>query len=201
MENGFDERAIQVNQEAHVHWPDHAGITLSLFYMGCFVPDITVPLNDVRRAIITARGDAATTVNVLQSLVKDRHSGLCPRYSVPDLQELTRTTLSSPTMVSNQFHAVLHHVNATLSEMAGNMEEGLSHLDQTIELDPKITILTQAIVWSLNLRDPQRAHRYLEMAESSPRIGVVERWTFRKEIAGNRQLIELYESIEAESSN
>jgi hypothetical protein len=103
--------------------------------------------------------------------------------------------LQSPSLVP--YYAVLHQINASLSETVGDMALGLSHLDLALELEPQVPLLTQAIVSSVRLGDPRRARQYLEMAESSPRISVVKRWIFRKEIAGHRQLIELYESIGA----
>lgn len=185
--------AARLYEAAHRRRPEDAVIALSLFELGCFHPAIDPPLADVLRSVGARGAEIARATVTLQRLADRFADGNCPHQSSQEALLLIDTLLESPTFAA--MRVPLYHASAVLLYAVGNPAAALDRLDLAIGLDPQVPILQQAILWSVQQDDTQRARAFLQLLEGSPRIDPRQRWLYRKEIQGMRQLIELYESL------
>ena len=174
--------------------PGDAVFALSVFELGCFHPEIDPPIESVRRALQDYQGPEATiAVGTVDSLASRMQRGSCPHQAPRDLVHLIDTMLGNSRFASKQLS--LYYAQAMLLELSGNLPSALARIERAIALDAQIPLLQQAVLWSVQLGDTDRARRHLRTVEESPRISARTRWLYRREIAGTRQLIELYESL------
>lgn len=174
--------------------PDDAVLALSVFELGCFHPEIDPPAVAVHGALQKYHGPEATVaVGVIDSLVSRFERGACPHQTPREVAQLVDTMLASPGFAPKQ--PGLRYARAMLLEQAGDTAGALAEVEHAIALDPRVPLLQQAALWSVQLGDVDRARSHLRTAEESSRISDHQRWLHRREIAGIRQLIELYESL------
>ena len=148
----------------------------------------------MRRALRDYQGPEATiAVGTVDSLVSRMQRGNCPHQAPQDLAHLIDTMLGSSRFASKQ--QSLYYAQAMLLELSGDKPSALARIERAIALDAQIPLLQQAVLWSVQLGDTDRARRHLRTVEESSRISARKRWLYRREIAGTRQLIELYESL------
>jgi protein O-mannosyl-transferase len=191
--------AYRLYASARARWPGDAVIALSLFELGCFHPGIDPSLPELRRTLAGYAGpDAARAAGLVGGLVARLDDGSCPHQTAADILALVETMLESPGFAFRR--GTLLYSSAMLLDRLGEKTRALARLEEAIALEPQVPLLQQAVLWSVQLGDIQRARALIDVAETSARIPARTRWRFRLEIAGMRQLVELYESLPGQPS-
>lgn len=174
--------------------PDDAVYLLSVFELGCFNADIHPSMAAIDRSVRRYRGPEATiAVGIVGSVATRMERGNCPHQSPRELLAVADAMLESPAFQGKRFLLLYH--GAMVLDLLGDKRAALDRIEKALELEPQVPVLQQAALWSVQLGDTGRARRHLRAAENSPRIGARSRWLHRREIAGIRDMIELYESL------
>lgn len=183
------ERAIE-------RWPHDPTMHLGLLQMGCSFAEMQVPdVSAVRDALRQADGHSLTGIHMMDGLLRMVESGQCDRYTGADLQQMTEAMSQAPALHHLSRYVLM--LNSRAAELAGDRPTAMRYLEEAIQESPRIPLLKQAILWSLQAEDVAAARHYLDMAENSPRVTAAERWAQREDIQGMRQLVELYAEITA----
>lgn len=195
---GHVDEGRQTFERAIARWPRDPIAYLGLLQMGCSHPEMPVPdTAAVRDALGVADGHTITGIHMMDGLLRMVEDGECDRYSGQDLQQMTRAMSEASAL--QHLSRYLLMLNSRASELAGDRATAMRYLDDAIQESPRIPLLKQAIIWSLQADDVPAARRYLGIAEHSPQVTATERWAQREDIQGMRQLLELYEAVTAAS--
>jgi hypothetical protein len=184
------DEAARVYHEALKTWPDDPNLLLPLF-MRCD-PDVSAAR--VERAILAAHRDLATTMLTLSHAGDSLKEAGCARTRAEDVRRLTEAALQSPFLSRDRCTTLGVRFNA--DEARGDRAAARAALDEYVRLCPRVGAVQQAVFWSLQDHDLASARAYLQIAESSPLISRLHRWAYRKEIAGTRQLIAIWEELQ-----
>jgi hypothetical protein len=188
------EEGRQVFERSLQRWPNDAVLWFGLLQMGCEFPSLPTP--DLARAASAMRdndGHVPSVIHMAHGLLRLVEDEGCTKYPPAELRRLTQALADSPSMARMRRHTAM--LNSRAAEIAGDRAAAMRHLDEAITESPRVMLLRQGVVWALQGGDTATAHRYLDIAETSPAISEQERWTYRLEIKGLRQLVELYEAI------
>jgi hypothetical protein len=169
-------------------------MSISLLEIGCYYAplDPRPVMEAALHALRAPDGHAATSVNVLHRLVTYAEDGACQRYTPKELVRLTQAAVGARGLETQWQNLLI--LNSRTAELAGDRAESMGYLDAAIRVEPRLTHLRQAVTWSIAAGNVPAAKEYLAIAESD-RVPALERWSWREQIAGMRQLIELYEAI------
>lgn len=190
---GMVGEADKVYQMAWQRWPDDALIILSRFELACYDAHLKVPtLENAVAAVRSAQREPLSVISMLRRMELKVSAGQCPRYSLTDMRDLIRAGLESPGLARHQVY--LYFDYAAVNDQLGNHSASLDYLDKAIERWPDIELFRKAVLVSLGMDDRARARRYVESAETSPAIPFLHRWSYRREIADLRHLVDLYDS-------
>ena len=188
--NGYPDEAARVYHEALKTWPDEPNLLLPLFML-C---DEAISAAQVERAIRSTRRDIATTMLTLRHAGDTVKGSACARSRAADLRHLTKVALASPFLAGHRCAVLSVQMNA--AEAEGSRASARQALDELARSCPRVGVLQLAAFWSVQDNDLDSARAYLEIAESSPLISPLHRWAYRKEIAGTRQLIAIWEELQ-----
>jgi hypothetical protein len=191
---GATEQGREKFEQGAARWPRDPVIPLGLLQTACALPKLPLPdLGDIERRLRASDGHALTALHMLDGLLRQAEAGSCSRLSPPALRGLTTAVLESRAFAGLERFSLM--LNSRSAELAGDRPTAMHCLDRAIALSPRIPLLKQAILWSLQADNVPQARAYLQIAETAGGITRVERWSQRDEIRGMRQLIDLYTEI------
>jgi tetratricopeptide (TPR) repeat protein len=189
------ERGVAVYRAAALRWPDDALFPAALHQVGCVVPGVGLPMDELLRAIDRhAGGDIAGVTGIVRATAERVAAGGCPRHAPAEALALIDALLRQPRFAPSSF--ALDYSAVRLLEALGDADAALARIERAIRTDPQVPLLQQAVIWRLERGDVAAARAHLQTLEFSARITPLRRWLFRKEIQGTRQLLDLYESTE-----
>lgn len=195
LQHGKAAETATLYRGALARWPGDAALAVSLFRLGCDLP-AGIDAAAAAQALTRYDGNASVRVVVtLQNVASAFEQRRCDRHEPAAALQVLDAALASRWLSTQRDHLLF--ARAKILAAAGRSAEALASLEQAIALVPTVPLLQWAVKWSLEAGDPARARRQLAIAERDPRISPRARWTYREEIQGLRQLIELYESLEA----
>jgi tetratricopeptide (TPR) repeat protein len=192
------EPAYQLFEQAWFAHPEDGVLALSAFTIGCVRRGDHLPVETVAAALRNYRGpEAIVAVSTVYNMITRLEEGSCPEGRPADVLPLVEAMLANPAF--SRVQPILYRANAETLDLMGDKRAALEQLEKSIAVDPQIPALQQAMLWSIQLDDTKRARAYLDTAEHSASISPTQRWLFRRDIAGSRQLIELYEALQQPS--
>lgn len=191
FENGRIADGERLYRIAMERWPDDATLPFKLALYGCLLADVRAPsAEDLERSLRRMRAATPTFVAALDQFVVALESGDCPRFDVAAMRRVYAVALGMPRLQTSRQNLCV--LNARLAELAGDHAAARRLLDEAIRMSPKLSLLSQGVQRALQQQDIATARSYLDLL---PRLSRVQQWTYRLEIQGLRQLVDLYEEI------
>lgn len=184
-------RAVATFERSAARWPRDPSWHLAILATGCLAPEAPVPPPaDFHRALARFKGQALSSVNMLDRLLTEMEVGICPRYSPADVRPLVEAVTAHPAFRREGQNLAL--LRSRVAELEGDRQAARAHLDAAIRLRPQIPILTQAVVWSLEDGDAAAARAYVELARGLASANPWARWAMRSRIQELDDLVEAY---------
>ena len=194
--NAAAEDAATVYQAASEKWPGDVSFLTAEIALACVTPAATPATPSALRAL-AERSDAnvLAVLSGFLSLVELRSKGTCTRIDDATISAYLQA-LDVP-LIRQAYPASIYALQARGAAATGDFGQASELMRQSVDIKPSVPAIRDVILYALKAGRIDLARQMIELAEHSPRIAPLHRWTYRKEIDGLRQLVTFFEDADA----
>ncbi|HEX4872291.1 MAG TPA: hypothetical protein VFV27_08265 [Nevskiaceae bacterium] len=186
--------ALAVYRQGAAHWPSDASFLTAQIALSCFTGPAGAPTPEQLRATaLAADANVLAVLNGMLNLFEKREAGSCTQRTDADVQAYM-DALDVP-LLTRIFPASVLSLQARAAAAAGDAAAASEKGARAAALQRSIPALQDAVVYALRAGNTELALQLLERAETDPSIPALHRWTYRLEVKGLRQLVEMYTTL------
>lgn len=186
---GLGAEAAEVMARMRRQWPADPGVMTKWYQLGCEADVDAPPAGDVVAALQMPQPDFVEVMVSIGGLVSLVETGQCERHPPADVERVVRAALEAPH--GQRYHQWLAVSYARIARLNGQRDVANRHLDEVLARSPSVPLVQQRIAWALEDDDAVTVRRVVETYSADPRLGALQRWSYRLEIAGMWQLVNI----------
>lgn len=186
---GFGPAAGEVMAGMRRQWPQDPDVMTKWYQLGCEGDVDAPPAGEVVAALAHPHPDFVEVMVSIGGLASLAAEGRCDRHDPADVERVVRAALEAPH--ARAYHRWLGVSYARVLRLNGERDAANRHLEEALALNPSIPLVQQRVAWALEDDDAESVRRAVETWSGDPRIGPLQRWSYRREIAGLWQLVNI----------